>query len=264
LFSRRLSPAHWEAHGLQPELVGVAVFSTPQHPNVVTNVFPGNPNDSTELGRFVLLDNVGSNAETFFLSRCLQQLKRIGLRGVVAHSDDQPRPSTDGTIAPGHLGIIYQSCSSTSSSAIFLGRASRKTLYYFRDGYAIQGRTLSKLRNQECGFQYASELFTQRGASPPGPDVRAWLDHWLPRLTTRVRHPGVLKYAWPLQPKIIPVGQPYPYPKRFPSAEAMALSKDADGAICNRVFFTDENSDRADLVMDGYSRILNVPGAATD
>jgi len=52
LFSHALSNSHWRTHGLHPELVGVAVFSVPQHPAVVTNVFPGNANDSVELGLF--------------------------------------------------------------------------------------------------------------------------------------------------------------------------------------------------------------------
>lgn len=46
-------------------LVGVAVFSVPMQNKVISNVFPEhNVNDYTELGRFVLLDEVPGNGET--------------------------------------------------------------------------------------------------------------------------------------------------------------------------------------------------------
>ena len=48
-------------------LQGVAVFSHPCNDRVLTSVFPGRATDSVELGRFVLLDEVPGNGETWML-----------------------------------------------------------------------------------------------------------------------------------------------------------------------------------------------------
>lgn len=228
LFGRALTAHHWQANGLTPELLGVAVFSVPQHPAVLTNVFPGNPNDSVELGRFVLLDHVGANAETYFLSRCRELLKTKGLRGVVAFSDPEPRLTSTGILFPGHIGTIYQSL---SPNTIFLGRGARKTIYLFNDGSTLQRRTISKIRNHESGFDYACEILIDHGADKPGNDPRGWLDHWLPILTTRVAHPGCFKYAFPLQTRVFPVGTPLPYPKQFASAAELPAKNSAGNRL---------------------------------
>jgi hypothetical protein len=47
------------------ELVGVAVFSHPCNDRVLTSVFPLDPLESVELGRFVLLDSVPANGESW-------------------------------------------------------------------------------------------------------------------------------------------------------------------------------------------------------
>jgi len=225
LFSHALSNSHWRSQGLQPELVGVAVFSVPQHPAVLTNVFPGDPNDSTELGRFVLLNETAANAETFFLARCFQELQRIGLRGVVAFADDVARPSPHGILFPGHLGIIYQSLSWAGKHATFGGRGARKTIHLFADGTTLERRTISKIRNREQGFSYACHKLINHGATTPGRDSKAWLDYWLPKLTTRINHPGCLRFSWSLDRHLVPVGPSLPYPKRFASAAAMDASR---------------------------------------
>jgi hypothetical protein len=106
LFSNRLSNQHWQDNGLRPELVGVAVMSVPQHPAVLTNVFPGCPDDSTDLGRFILLDSVPANGETYFLARCRELLRREGIIGMIAFSDDQPRIINNTLLFPGHHGTI--------------------------------------------------------------------------------------------------------------------------------------------------------------
>ena len=72
-------------------LVGVAVFSHPCNDAVLTSVFGGEAIESVELGRFVLLDDVPGNGETWFLARCFQTLRLRELRGVVAFSDPHPR-----------------------------------------------------------------------------------------------------------------------------------------------------------------------------
>jgi hypothetical protein len=79
------------------ELAGVAVFSHPCSDKVLTNVFPlASPRLSVELGRFVLLDEVAANGETWFLARCFERLRPAGLRGVVSFSDPYPRSTVDG------------------------------------------------------------------------------------------------------------------------------------------------------------------------
>lgn len=66
------------------ELAGVAVFSHPSNDKVLTGVFPGTRAiESVELGRFVLLDDVPGNGETWFLGQCFAALRREGLCGVV-------------------------------------------------------------------------------------------------------------------------------------------------------------------------------------
>jgi hypothetical protein len=206
LFSHRLTKDHWQNNGLQPELVGVAVMSVPQHPAVLTNVFPGNPNDSTDLGRFVLLDEVPANGETYFLARCRELLKKEGLIGMVAFSDDQPRIVNNAVLFPGHQGTIYQ-----ASSAVLLGRGSPKTLHLLANGQTFEPRAQSKLRKKESGWEYASQILIKHGADTPGKDTRAWVDHWLPRLTTSIRHPGNLKYAFTLKTSVtLPCSRPYP------------------------------------------------------
>jgi hypothetical protein len=189
------------------ELVGVAVFSMPMARQVLTNVFPGDPLDSVELGRFVLLDNVPANGETWFKARCRTLLKNEGIRGIIAFSDDIPRTRFDGSLLfRGHVGTIYQ-----ASNAVYLGRGSRGTLRLFDDGTVFSARTISKIRNQERGWEYSCRQLIERGADQPRGDLRVWLAEWLPRLTRPLRHPGNLKYAWALDRSTrLPVSRPYP------------------------------------------------------
>ena len=90
------------------ELVGVAIFSNPMSQKVLTNIFTCDPLESIELGRFVLLDNVPSNAESWFFARCRELLKRQGIKVIVAFSDDTPRATLDTNypIFAGHIGQI--------------------------------------------------------------------------------------------------------------------------------------------------------------
>lgn len=101
------------------ELVGVAVFSHPMRDEVLTSVFPGEATDSVELGRFVLLDSVAGNGETWFLARAFDVLRREGLRGIVSFSDPMKRTTLEGAeTCPGHVGTIYQ-----AANGVYLGRA---------------------------------------------------------------------------------------------------------------------------------------------
>ena len=68
-------------------LVGCAVFSAPTQASVLR---PWSMADAVELGRLVLLDEVPGNAESWFVARCFEQLRRE-FAGVVSFSDPEPR-----------------------------------------------------------------------------------------------------------------------------------------------------------------------------
>ncbi len=191
-------------------LVGVAVFSHPCRDEVLTNVFPGRALDSVELGRFVLLDEVPGNGETWFLARCFELL-RGRVRGVVSFSDPHPRERLDGTtVFAGHVGTIYQ-----AANARYLGAGQRRSLRLLPDGRVFSARAISKIRAGHRGWWYSAQTLVEFGADPllPGDDARAWLAAWLPRLTRQTRHPGHHRYAWGLARsamRVLPVSQAYP------------------------------------------------------
>jgi hypothetical protein len=189
-----------------PELVGVAVFSVPMRPEVL-RPFPTDL--AAELGRFVLLDSVPGNGETWFLARCLDVLRGHGWAGIVSLSDPCPRPAADGALTfRGHVGTIYQ-----ASSAIYAGRATARTLRLLPDGRTFSDRAAQKIRAREVGWRYAVEQLRAAGAAEPGNDLRAWLKTWLPRVTRPLRHPGNHRYLLPLDRaarKLCPPPQAYP------------------------------------------------------
>lgn len=205
------------------ELAGVAVFSHPARDEVLTRVFStGDALDSTELGRFVLLDGVKGNGETWFLARCFEQLKSEGLVGVVSFSDPFKRTDIEGNVVmPGHVGTIYQ-----AANGRYLGRAKSETLRLLPNGQSISRRTLSKIRDGRKGWRYATEKLVAVGALAPAclehetPDLaelNAWLDGVLPKVTRSVMHPGNHKYAWALAKKakrFLPEHNPALYPKK--------------------------------------------------
>lgn len=195
-------------------LVGVAVLSIPMRQSVLTAVFPElDPYaESLELGRFVLIDAVPANGESWFLARTFGLASAAGVRGLVSFSDPMPRarivtePRDDGrsadrveTITPGHIGVIYQ-----ATNAISLGRSTARTLVYLpRHGTVLTARMLSKIRGQESGADGAERRLVQLGATPrrAGDTPAAWLRSALTDLdATSIRHPGNLRYAWPLGP----------------------------------------------------------------
>lgn len=199
-------------------LVGVAVYSAPL-PLVLTSVLPDlDPfRESVELGRFVLLDAVPGNAESWLLARCHEQLTAAGVAGVVSFSDPVPRRLPSGVLVmPGHIGIIYQ-----ATNAIYTGRAYARTLWVFPDGTVFNGQALQKIRQQKRGHRYAEQQLIDRGARPmlAGEDPYAWLAEAKTacRITT-FRHPGVHRYVFPLgrtararrQVHIARAAQPYP------------------------------------------------------
>lgn len=192
------------------DLVGVAVFSVPAQPRCLHCV-PGDDGSRVELGRFVLLDDVPANGESWFLARCFEDLRGRGYTGVVAFSDPTARTSHAGDLVfPGHVGTIYQ-----ATNAAYLGRSKAEIRRMLPDGSVIHGRALAKIRRRDQGYRYAVGRLVQHGAEPLGDDedAVAWVTRWCGHLTRPLRHPGNHKYAWvlghPRAQRRLPA-QPYP------------------------------------------------------
>jgi hypothetical protein len=191
-------------------LVGVAVFSQPQN-DIALDVLPGGRETGIELGRFILLDDVPANGETWFLARCLRAMRRIGYVGVVSFSDPVARRDSTGRIVmPGHVGTIYQ-----ASNATYLGRTKAERKHLLADGTVFPNRTLAKIRKRDKGWEYGVERLVGYGAAAPRAreDLRVWLARWLPRLTRSMEHGGNLKYAFDLRRRgsraRLPESKPY-------------------------------------------------------
>jgi hypothetical protein len=191
------------------DLVGVAVFSV-TWPHVLRPLFGDAWKDSLELGRFVLLDDVAANGETWFLARAFEQLRALGVAGVVSFSDPHPRQSSDGRqVFGGHIGNIYQ-----AFNARYRGLSSRATEYLLPDGTVFANRSTGKVRKGERGFVYARGQLEAFGAERySGGDRGAWLYRALEQVARRVRHPGKHRYGWGLNRRVtrrMPEGLPYP------------------------------------------------------
>ncbi len=113
------------------ELVGVAALSQPPSEAVLAAVeLPCARLAKADLGRFVLLDSVPANGESWFLARVFEIARGEGFEAAVAYSDPEPRHSLDGRLVfPGHVGTIYQ-----ATNATYCGRTSRRTKHLFPDG----------------------------------------------------------------------------------------------------------------------------------
>lgn len=214
-------PAVVHRYGLfeRGELVGVAVLGVPAQKAVLTGPFPTlQPYvESLELSRFVLLDRVPANAESWFWARCRELAAKAGLRGILAFSDPVERIGSDGQVVkPGHVGTIYQ-----ASNALYLGRGTARTLLVLPDATVLNERTLSKIRRQERGHEYGERLLVRHGAPPrhPGQAAAEWLPGALRAAgVRRLAHPGNFRYAWRLgrEARAIALGMPVltPYPKK--------------------------------------------------
>lgn len=188
------------------ELVGVAVFSVPMRAEVLR---PWSLTDGLELGRFVLLDGVRANGESWFLARCLDALRAEGFAGVVSLSDPTPRTSASGAVVfGGHVGTIYQ-----ASNAVYTGRASPQTLRLLPDGSVFSNRAASKIRKSERGWRYAVEQLVAHGAPEPRGDLHAWLREVVPTVTRAMRHHGNHRYLFGLSraaKRTLPASLAYP------------------------------------------------------
>lgn len=202
-------------------LVGVAVFSQPVNNRTLTNVLPVHYLEACELGRLVLLDEVAGNGESWFVSRCFAQLRKAlvvekktgvelrGILGVVSFSDPAPRRTLTGEIVlPGHVGTIYQAL-----NGVYLGRGTARTLRVLPDGTALNDRAIQKIRKHEKGWLGQVEKLRSFGADQAWDDSRAWLAHWIPRLTRPLAHQGNHKFVWSLHPATRDLPKSLTYPK---------------------------------------------------
>ena len=222
----RSYPAAAQRFGLYrgPSLVGVVVLGVPMQERVLTNVFPDLVpyDESLELSRLVLLDEVPANAETWFLAHAFRLAARCGLRGVVSFSDPVPRRVGGRTVFAGHVGIVYQ-----AKGAVFCGRSSPATKVLLRDGTVLDNRALSKVRGGEQGHAYVQRRLVAAGARPmrAGQSGRDWLAHALEEAgATRLRHRGNYRYAFavgrsPRERRQVRIAAPaLPYPKSLDAA----------------------------------------------
>lgn len=180
------------------ELAGVAVFSVPMTQAVIPHWFPGvDAAEGVELGRFVLLDALEANAETWFQARALRQAVQAipRLKAVLSYCDPIARTDWQGRkVFPGHLGTIYRAGNSTA-----LGRATPRTLQLMPDGRVASERALSKLRADDVGAGYALEMLKRAGAPSKAPQETGAA--YLQRLKLQgffrpMRHHGNLVFGW--------------------------------------------------------------------
>jgi hypothetical protein len=190
-------------------LVGVAVFSVPCNNATLTNVFPCDALAATELGRFVLLDRVPGNGETWFLARCFELLKRQGIAGVVSFSDDQARTTADGrTVFGGHVGTIYQ-----ASNAIYLGRGTARNLRLLPDATVLSDRAIAKLKSHHRGWESVARKLIGIGGVDWAVRCPIRVGGEVARLTRLQRHPGNHKYAFAIDRRMrkhLPPSRDYP------------------------------------------------------
>ena len=180
------------------QLVGVAVFSVPCTGAVVTKHLGLKPSSGIELGRFVLLDKVEANGETWFLRRCFRLLRKYkSYLGVVAYCDPVPRAAVDGTLVkPGHTGTIYRAFNGS-----FVGRAKPRTLWLTGQGRVVSERAISKIRQEDSGIGYALGQLLELGAPSPlkGESGAGYVNRVKTSgLLRSFRHPGNYVFTWDL------------------------------------------------------------------
>lgn len=166
------------------ELVGVALFGPPASTNAHRAVWGELDFDAAvTLGRFVLVDQVAYNAESWFIARCFKDLAANDIVGVESCAD--PRW--------GHVGTIYQ-----ATNGRYVGTTRPATIRVFDDGRVLDNRTAGKINRGEVGRAYAVAQLVARGADWPqhDEDLRAWLARWITALTRPLRHRGKHRYLW--------------------------------------------------------------------
>lgn len=208
-------------------MVGLAVYSVPTNKKALRPL-PEDLKTSVELGRLFLEEDLGKNAESWFVARTFRLLPEKGITGVMSFADSTPRvvdaPPQDGprarrrkraakrVVFEGHVGTIYQAL-----NGVYVGRGTRRTLRMLPDGKILNARSLQRIRDKYRGWEHAVAQLRRYGAGPVvGGDTRAWVRRWVPKITEPVQHPGNHKYVWGLTRKLHRELQKYalPYPKK--------------------------------------------------
>lgn len=203
---------------LDKRLVGVAVFSHPPSEAVLERL-PCERLAGVELGRFVLLDSVPGNGESWFLARCFELLRANGFEALVSHSDPVPRFTLDGgLVMPGHVGSIYQ-----ATNAVYAGRTKPYLHAMMPDGTVFSPRSMTKIRLAERGHLRCVDELVGYGAPPPSSaDLatrdgrRDWMWGAIAVVGRRVRHAGNHRYLWAIDKRLrravaaLACGAPYP------------------------------------------------------
>lgn len=184
----------------EPQLVGVATLGVPMSRNVLTNAFPNLVpyEESLELNRLVLSQDVPANGESWFCARVFRHAAaEHGVRGVLTFADPVPRWRTTRSrpelIKPGHVGIVYQALGFAA-----IGRSTPRTVILLPDATALTARALAKVTGGEPGAGGVISRLVAFGATPPAPGAerRLWLADALRAAgARRVRHPGNFRYA---------------------------------------------------------------------
>lgn len=192
------------------KLVGAAIYAHPMNDLTITNALScERASDGLELSRVVLLDECGSNAESFFIGECHRRLKKENFAGIVSFSDDVARLLPSGEISRrGHVGIFFQAL-----GGAFTGRGTPRTLKLLPDGTVFSDRTAQKIRAGERSWEYGSRILESFGASecPANFEERKiWLTTWQDRLTRKLSHPGNLRYVWSFSQQQTLKSLPYP------------------------------------------------------
>ena len=183
------------------QLAGVATFSVPVTQAVIPSLLDGlDPSLGVELGRFVLVDSVPANGETWTLARAFRLLRESlpEVRGIVSYCDPASRTTADGRISfGGHVGTIYR-----AHNATLRGRSRARKLLLTPDGCVANERGLSKLRTGESGADYVERNLRQRGASPRrlSESGSEYVNRLIQEGFLRIfRHPGNLAFTWTLK-----------------------------------------------------------------
>lgn len=212
------------------QLVGVAVFSVPMNNFAVPKYTGLEAGAGVDLGRFVLLDEVEANGESWFLGRAFDLLeqKRAEIRAVISYSDPVARVDELGRqTMPGHVGTIYQ-----AHNGRYCGRGKGETLTLTPSGRVVSRRALSKIRNEECGAGAAYRALVAAGAPERRPleDPRVYVDRAIAEGPfRRMRHPGNHVYAWPLGDRrarrqlLERFAPALPYPKAMSNSAALLM-----------------------------------------
>lgn len=177
-------PAHSFGLAYRGEHVGTACFGPLASMAAHRKVFPAlTTTEAFTLGRFVLIESAGYNAESTFIKRCFDLLLAAGVIAIESCAD--PRW--------GHVGQIYQ-----ATNGQHVGLTNPSTIHVFDDGTELSNRTSGKARRGEVGRRYAIAQLVARGARPPrnGEDMEAWVGRWRRELTRSVRHAGKYRYLW--------------------------------------------------------------------